>query len=144
MPYIQQDARALVYRKRITDLTRGELNYVITAHVDGWLGANISYDRINDAIGIIDELLDGNEPELSAPLSDEDVLRSVLDVIIREWSSTHTKRALRGVIRCAQAELYRRVAVPYEDAKIVENGDVYRNRTGSDWPPESHLIEQGL
>ncbi len=30
-----------------------------------------------------------------------------------------------GVLACAKEEFYRRVAVPYEDKKIAENGDVY-------------------
>lgn len=30
-----------------------------------------------------------------------------------------------GVLECAKLELYRRVAAPYEDNKIDENGDVY-------------------
>lgn len=30
-----------------------------------------------------------------------------------------------GVLECAKLELYRRVVSPYEDTKIVENGDVY-------------------
>jgi hypothetical protein len=29
-----------------------------------------------------------------------------------------------GVLACIQAEFYRRVAAPYEDKKIAENGDV--------------------
>ncbi|MBO0703531.1 MAG: hypothetical protein J2P38_11400 [Candidatus Dormibacteraeota bacterium] len=29
-----------------------------------------------------------------------------------------------GVLGCIQAEFYRRVVAPYEDQKIVENGDV--------------------
>ena len=38
-----------------------------------------------------------------------------------------------GVLDCAKLELYRRVAAPYEDKKIAENGDVYRsNRKSSD------------
>ncbi|HKP04891.1 MAG TPA: hypothetical protein VJU77_16175 [Chthoniobacterales bacterium] len=32
-----------------------------------------------------------------------------------------------GAIDCAKLELYRRVAGPYEDEKIVENGDVYQS-----------------
>jgi hypothetical protein len=32
-----------------------------------------------------------------------------------------------GAIDCAKLELYRRVAAPYEDEKIAENGDVYRS-----------------
>ena len=30
-----------------------------------------------------------------------------------------------GVVETAKLELYRRVAAPYEDGKIAENGDVY-------------------
>lgn len=30
-----------------------------------------------------------------------------------------------GALTCAKDEFYRRVAVPYEDQKIQENGDVY-------------------
>lgn len=30
-----------------------------------------------------------------------------------------------GVLECAKMELYRRVVVPYEDKKLIENGDVY-------------------
>ena len=30
-----------------------------------------------------------------------------------------------GVLECAKLELYRRIAAPYEDTKIKENGDVY-------------------
>jgi|688.fasta_scaffold02087_22 hypothetical protein len=30
-----------------------------------------------------------------------------------------------GVLECAKLEIYRRIAVPYEDFKIQQNGDVY-------------------
>lgn len=30
-----------------------------------------------------------------------------------------------GAVECAKLEFYRRMAVPYEDQKILENGDVY-------------------
>lgn len=30
-----------------------------------------------------------------------------------------------GVLECVKQEYYRRIAAPYEDAKIKENGDVY-------------------
>ena len=32
-----------------------------------------------------------------------------------------------GVLECIKLELYRRVASPYEDKKILENGDVFEN-----------------
>jgi len=30
-----------------------------------------------------------------------------------------------GVLECAKLELYRRIAVPYEEVKLSANGDVY-------------------
>lgn len=30
-----------------------------------------------------------------------------------------------GVLECAKLEFYRRIAAPYEDKKMQENGDVY-------------------
>jgi hypothetical protein len=30
-----------------------------------------------------------------------------------------------GALECAKLEFYRRLAAPYEDKKIAENGDVY-------------------
>ena len=32
---------------------------------------------------------------------------------------------IMGALECAKAEFYRRVAVPYEEQKLAENGDVY-------------------
>jgi len=36
--------------------------------------------------------------------------------------------SLIGVLECAKLELYRRVAAPYENDKIDENGDVYKGQ----------------
>jgi hypothetical protein len=33
-----------------------------------------------------------------------------------------------GALECVKLEMYRRLAAPYEDQKIVENGDVYQDR----------------
>ena len=40
----------------------------------------------------------------------------------------HVNRAV-GVIECIKQEYYRRIAGPYEDEKIKENGDAYPNLT---------------
>jgi hypothetical protein len=37
-----------------------------------------------------------------------------------------------GVLECAKLELYRRIAAPYEQRKMEENGDVYKHRS---WMP---------
>ena len=36
-----------------------------------------------------------------------------------------------GALDCAKLELYRRVAAPYEDKKMEENGDVYKSNEKS-------------
>lgn len=36
-----------------------------------------------------------------------------------------TRSEIIAALECAKLEFYRRVVVPYEDMKIVENGDVY-------------------
>lgn len=33
--------------------------------------------------------------------------------------------AVIGALECAKQEFYRRIATPYEDRKIIKNGDVY-------------------
>ena len=40
-----------------------------------------------------------------------------------------------GAMDCAKLELYRRIAAPYEDKKIEENGDVYRSNEESPQRP---------
>ena len=42
-----------------------------------------------------------------------------------------------GVLECAKLELYRRLAAPYEDKKIIETGDVYKAKPGSN-PEQAH------
>jgi len=80
MPYVNEGVRSSLDDGR-KPLSVGELNYLISKLVDGYLmGRGISYNTLNDAI---------------------------------------------GVLECAKLELYRRVAVPYENKKISENGDVY-------------------
>jgi hypothetical protein len=36
-----------------------------------------------------------------------------------------------GALECAKLELYRRIAAPYEDQKMIEAGDVYRSPQAS-------------
>jgi len=37
-----------------------------------------------------------------------------------------------GLLECCKLEMYRRLAAPYEDNKVIENGDVY-NDDIPDW-----------
>lgn len=47
------------------------------------------------------------------------------DYVRRKGLCYDTINEIIGVLTCAGAEFYRRVAVPYEDKKMKENGDVY-------------------
>jgi len=45
--------------------------------------------------------------------------------LARHGTSYATINAIVGALECAKQEFYRRVAAPYEEKKIAENGDVY-------------------
>ena len=88
MPYIDRAAREK-YDKRIAklldaigaDTPAGDLNYIVTRIVSGWLEKRgVNYAALSDVV---------------------------------------------KVLETAKLEFYRRVAAPYEDGKIEENGDVY-------------------
>jgi len=59
--------------------TSGELNYLLTRIIHATMGNEISYDKINSMI---------------------------------------------GVLECCKLELYRKIAAPYEQKKLMENGPV--------------------
>lgn len=54
------------------------------------------------------------------------VITSILcDYLNKYGLSYATINDIVGVLECAKIEFYRRIASPYEDKKIEENGDVY-------------------
>jgi len=54
------------------------------------------------------------------------LITSFLDEVLTvQGTNYNTINRLVGVLECVKLELYRRVAAPYEDTKIEENGDVY-------------------
>ena len=136
MPYIKQEDRDTL-RETHSPKNQGELNYFIHSIIDEHLV--ISYSRINDIIGSLEEALD--------ILLNEDPLRDKQPQLVQELYRTLNKYVtndtklnslpitesgkrvkelnveIKGVIRCVQMELYRRIASPYEDKKILENGD---------------------
>lgn len=56
------------------------------------------------------------------------VTQLALQYLSKHGTSYQTLNDVRGALVNASDEFYRRVAAPYEDQKIKENGDVY---TGS-------------
>lgn len=53
------------------------------------------------------------------------ITKEALRFIDYNGMSYATINAAIGALECAKLELYRRLAAPYEDTKIQENGDVY-------------------
>jgi hypothetical protein len=54
------------------------------------------------------------------------VVSIIMNIYIQRKSESYaTINELIGALECAKLELYRRVAAPYEDFKMKENGDVY-------------------
>lgn len=83
MPYIKSEDRKKLLNGVYKPKTAGELNFLVTTIVDLYLKEDLSYNKINEVV---------------------------------------------GVLECAKLELYRRIASPYEDNKIAENGDVYQTK----------------
>jgi len=55
-------------------------------------------------------------------------LNYVITLMIKSWigEPSYSRIATAtGVLENVKQEMYRRLAAPYEDTKIVENGDVY-------------------
>lgn len=73
-----------------------------------------------------DELIEALARQLiNRPCGDVNyVISSLLDKLIEPVSYTGINDMI-GVLECVKQEYYRRVAAPYEDKKIRQNGDVY-------------------
>lgn len=52
------------------------------------------------------------------------ITTSCLEYINKKGMSYDTLNSVCGVLTCSQMELYRRHIAPYEDTKILQNGDV--------------------
>jgi hypothetical protein len=57
-------------------------------------------------------------------------LNFALSQVIKDYLKTHatnyqTYNDVIGVLEALKLEIYRRLVAPYEDTKIIENGDVF-------------------
>ena len=72
-----------------------------------------------------DELDDGlNVPQNAGELNFK-ITKLLDNYLYHHGLSYSTINEITGVMECAKIEFYRRVAIPYEEKKIRENGDVY-------------------
>lgn len=74
--------------------------------------------------GVRASLDDGRKPLKPGELNYL-VTRLVDSFLVMQGISYTSINAAIGVLECAKQELYRRIAVPYEDGKARENGEVY-------------------
>jgi len=68
--------------------------------------------------------------ELRKHTPTEGELNYLVCTLVKEYLRSHgesysTYNAAIGALECAQLEIYRRLAAPYEDKKIELNGDVF-------------------
>jgi hypothetical protein len=65
-----------------------------------------------------------NRPETAGELN-YCITMLLIDYLDRQGASYSTINDILGAVEGAKLEFYRRFASPYEDKKIIENGDVY-------------------
>lgn len=72
-----------------------------------------------------ERLGNGGPPENAGELNY--VITTLIDDYLQRAGGVRYSRIneVVGTLECAKLELYRRIAAPYEDVKISENGDVY-------------------
>jgi hypothetical protein len=129
MPYIKQERRNALVEGAKPE-TAGELNYAITMVCDAYIAkTGVSYTKLNEVVGVLTRAVLAVQ-QVSVPVHmDYDRTEFGRGVNRLAWDYKQNKKAsadeVVGVLECAKLEIYRRIAAPYEDKKIVENGDVY-------------------
>jgi len=68
---------------------------------------------------------DGLEPPKNAEELNFKITKLLDNYLYHHGLSYITMNEIIGVMECAKLEFYRRIASPYEEKKIRENGDVF-------------------
>lgn len=77
---------------------------------------------------VLDASIDTLIRQLNVFGSQEGDINYTITRIVTEMCGSISYRninTMMGVLSCVQQEFYRRIAIPYENQKIVENGDVF-------------------
>jgi len=77
--------------------------------------------------GIRASLEDGRLPMIAGELN-YIISREIDAYLMRRGLSYQNLNEVMGVMACVQAEIYRRIAAPYEDQKCRDNGEVFLAR----------------
>jgi hypothetical protein len=69
--------------------------------------------------------IDGGRRPVTAGELNYVITRTMLQFLEGQTLSYDSINDTIGAVEAAKQEFYRRIAIPYEDKKIAENGDVY-------------------
>jgi len=106
--YLNSDVENLC---ALLGVTVGEYNYCITVILHWYLRTKgVSYARINRIIGVLDRVKFEVESGIATMRGFPDQLAVFDDAV--------------GILGCVMLELYRMIASPYENLKVIENGAV--------------------
>lgn len=75
----------------------------------------------------VDKLIKALQPRGDIRMAPGELNYVITRLMLAAWKvrpSYTVGNGLIGVLECAKAEFYRRHLAPYEDQKIIENGDV--------------------
>ena len=141
MPYIPDKNRRQYLKETLDPINGGELNFILYYLSLKYLDkVGTSYGKCEELIGIFDELILRSAGGTSSfpfkqhsteewfqsvkkdPINETELLALFKSILGRYVKNTG-KHPLR-TLRCCQLEFYRRITTPYEDKKIIENGDV--------------------
>lgn len=88
----------------------------------------IEQDRRKELDSYVDLLVSALEGPMVGLYSAGEINYAITRMLYKIWTagpSYTTAAQLVGILETLKLEFYRRVVVPYEDAKREENGDVY-------------------
>ncbi len=134
MPYVDTQARKYLSKPGRVPRTTGELNYCLTKAFLNYMEKHprISYELMAYVVGTIEELIEavgGREWHVDKTPGLERTLGRIIEGYLKRQGhfhiSHHHRKQIRGTLRCAQLEMYRRQMGPYEDLKCETNSDVY-------------------
>lgn len=137
MPYIKPERREYLNREGSVPRDAGELNYMLTMrcleafHEGGIALAELPTNIQNDCVLYLDHGIDH-----SPRYEDFNAVMGALDCCKREFQrrrdgwlpaggGLERRWAIDDAIESTARRLYREAVAPYEDAKIIQNGDVY-------------------
>ena len=144
MPYIRPEDRERLTPPEgmVADFpkTAGELNYLVSVRIKKAISGSRSYALFNDIIAELDaakgavgvgariEGLAGEFADMAFKFVFATTDLETLEIEAGEVEEDERKQRMFsaiGALEAAKLEFYRRVVAPYEDQKMLDNGDVY-------------------